>query len=218
MPDTDTTDLTITTMDNPDCRAAQLLDIFDQQGEAFMLNELHAHQPTFNHDGAAILSDQSAVAFLPKNACYVFGSSVEQTINSENAIRRSRFGMPLQDPLADDTTDWPLPLDLTHHRVMAHATTLIAAETDTELPDGFQPHAGLFFHMAPNAPETLNEIVIDALRDPDDTILNERLNDILELLAKRLIRFTPSHQMDTFRAAVRSLDTRPQQPDPGCRT
>ena len=205
MPDSTTLDLTITTMDNPNCRAALLLDIFDQQGEAFMLNELHSQEPTFNRDGTAVLSDNSAVAFLPKTACYVFGSSVEQTIDRENAIRRSRFGIPLRDPLADDNDDWPLPLNLTHHRVMAHVVNVIAVETGTELPDSFQPHAGLLFQIAPNAPETLNEIVIDALRDPDEHTLAEKLDEILELLAKRLIKLTPSHQMDTFREAVRSL-------------
>ena len=218
MPDSATLDLTITTMDNPDCSAANLLNIFDQQGEAFMLNELHAEQPTFNREGTAVLSDNSAVAFLPKTACYVFGSSVEQTIDRENAIRRSRFGVPLLDPLSDDNDDWPLPLDLTYHRVMAHVVNVIAAETGTELPACFHPHAGLLFQIAPNAPETLQEIVTDALRDPDDHMLDEKLDEILELLAKRLIKLTPSHQMDTFRAVVRSLDTRPQQPDPGCRT
>ena len=210
MTNNNTLDLTITTLDNPNCQAAHLLEIFDRQGEAFMLNALHAKQPTFNRDGTAVLSDQSAVAFLTKTSCYLFGSSVEQTIGQENAIRRSRFGTPLLDPLADDTEDWTLPLDLTQHRVMAHATTVVATETGTELPDGFQPHAGLFFQMSPSAPETLHEIVLDALNDPDDNTLNEKLDEILELVAKRLIKLTPSHQMDRFREAVTSLGEQPQ--------
>ena len=71
------------------------------------------------------------------------------------------------------------------------------------------PHAGLLYQLAPNAPETLSEIVNDALRDPDDTMLNEKLDELLEMLAKRLIKLTPSQQMDRFRAVVRSLDTSP---------
>ena len=210
MTDNNTFDLTTTTIENPNCQAANLLEIFDHQGEAFMLNALHAERPTFNQDGTAILSDQSAVAFLPKTSCYLFGSSVEQNIGQENAIRRSRFGMPLLDKLADDTQDWPMPLELTQHRVMAHATKVIATETGTKLPDGFQPHAGLFFQMSPGAPETLHDVVIDALDDPNDNTLNEKLDEILELVAKRLIKLTPSHQMDRFREAVTSLGE-PQQ-------
>ena len=207
-----TLDLTTTTLDDPDCRAAELLHVFDAQGEAFMLNALHTLQPTFDWNGTAVLSDMSAIAYLPRSGCYAFGVSVEQSIQREKAIRRSRFGMPLLDPLADETDDWPLPLDLTIHRVMAYATTLVARETGTDLPDTFTPHAGLFLQMAPNAPETLNDILHDSLRDPDDNLLNEKLDEILELLARRLIKITPSHQMAVFRTAVQSLGPDDRQP------
>ena len=48
MTGTNSLDLTITTLDNPNCQAANLLEIFDTYGEAFMLNTLHAERPTFN--------------------------------------------------------------------------------------------------------------------------------------------------------------------------
>ena len=212
MTQADTMNLMTTTLGDTDCYAAHLLRVFDTQGEAFMLNLLHALKPTFDRNGTAVFSDESAVAFRPRSGCYAFGVSVQQSIKDENAIRHSRFGIPLMDPLADETDDWPLPLDLTIHAVMAYATTLVARETRTTLPDTFIPHAGLFFQMAPNAPETLNDLAHDCLRDPDDNLLNEKLDEVLELLARRLIAHTPSHQVDVFRDAVRSMNQDETQP------
>ena len=192
-----------------DTIAGRLLTVFDRDGEAAMLNALHAVNPppVYMGGGAAHLDDESGVTYIERLNCYAFTTdNSAPLLSGANALRPSVLETQLFSPGEELEPDCRI-LNLTTYQVLAEVITTLALGQDLDLPDDFTPHHGLVVQMAPNADGALTDVMERFTADPDNSYIEEKLRDIREMLARAVLATLPPYQVQQLKKTVENLAT-----------
>ena len=190
-----------------DTIAGRLLTVFDRDGEAAMLNALHGSNPDYAGSGVVNFGDGSRVVYVERLNCYCFAADGSAPLlSSANALRPCV--LEVEPPSHDeDLGSGDRILNLTGRKVLAELITTLALQRGINLPDDFVPHHGLVAHMAPDADRTLYDVFEQCQDDPDNNYIEEKIQDIREMLARRVLAALPAHQVWQLEKTVENLAT-----------
>ena len=178
-------------MTDQDCQAGSLLKVYDDHGEAIMLNQLHAMEADTKGGDTAVMTDGSVVELVGRLGCYSFQQTPCDALDDRNALRTARFERPFEERYAEPATNGNLAVGLTHHGVLSRTGALIAEEHEVQPVHRVQPK--LVTQMAPDAMPILEELVDDVLTTDADEI-KTHVREIERLLAERILKRLPAEQ------------------------
>ena len=96
-------------------------------------------------------------------------------------------------------------LNVTNHMVFTQALRVTAEQHHIDLPEDLHLHHGLVIHMAANATDALEDTLKWYDSGPSSSHMQERLVDIQDMLARRMLLELPEYQQQQMLAAVKSL-------------